>query len=125
VGVYLGLAAEIVSTLDLDQLADYCLLIGQVAELDRLRAATLASWERMAQEGKAEQAGELLDLILKIDARSDRKRSLLNQLRQSLYLTPRSRAGTAPKPKPAEPELDDLEKYLLSIESEGGNHNEG
>lgn len=38
------------------------------------------------------------------DARLDGKRKLLHSIAQSLYLTPRSRAGAAPKSKEDEPE---------------------
>jgi hypothetical protein len=40
--------------------------------------------------------------VVKVDGRVDRKRALLLQLRQSLYLTPRSRAGVMPKSKSEE-----------------------
>lgn len=46
------------------------------------------------------------DMVLKTDARVDNKKKLLHQLGQSLYTTPRSRAGTVPVQKPeAEPDI--------------------
>ncbi len=62
------------------------------------------------------KAAEAFDTVVKLDSRVDRKRSLLHTMRQSLYLTPRARAGTAPAGK-AEPEpMDDMDKLLASVD---------
>ncbi len=63
----------------------------------------------------AEKALEAFGTIVKLDGRVDRKRALLHTMRQSLYLTPRARAGTAPDKK-AEPEApDDMERLLEDV----------
>lgn len=136
--MYNSLDARIVSRLDMGMLLDYCILIEQLAEMDELRAATLKDW-RAAQkilERYYEQIDEknddaekpeidlkvfakaveavnwAFDKIVKLDGRIDRKRALLLQLRQSLYLTPRSRAGVAPAQKPPEEPDDDMTRLL-------------
>jgi phage terminase small subunit len=58
---------------------------------------------------------DAFEAVVKLDGRVDRKRALLLQLRQALYLTPRSRAGTAPVKKEAEEPLDDLELLLNDV----------
>lgn len=123
-----GLEAEIITRLDMDLLLDYCILAEQVEELDELRSAAYATWGvfmRAFEEVKgldpleaSKQAGKVADAfehIIKIDGRADRKRSLLLQLRQSMYLTPRARAGAAPKSKEPEEEPDDFEKILNGV----------
>lgn len=69
----------------------------------------------------ASQAVNAFEAVVKLDSRVDRKRALLLQLRQSLYLTPRARAGTAPaeKEKPEEP--DELEQLLNEANDVIGN----
>ena len=125
VNLYGELEAKIVSALDLDLLTDYCILEEQLGELDKLRKNAYVDW------GKAQAAvnrikpgvdnledwiraqgrvNDLFGLIIKLDGRSDRKRALLLQLRQSLYLTPRSRAGVAPQEKPEEQD-DPLKEF--------------
>jgi phage terminase small subunit len=47
-----------------------------------------------------------------MDARLDGKRKLLHTLSQSLYLTPRSRAGVAPEQKEPEHDDDPMDKLL-------------
>ena len=71
------------------------------------------------QEKAIEMASRCLDAfeaVVKLDGRVDRKRALLLQWRQSLYLTPRARAGAAPdrKEKPAEV-IDPLESLLNNV----------
>lgn len=73
-------------------------------------------------EAKEEQAIEVASKILdafeavtKLDGRADRKRDLLFKLRQSLYLTPRARAGVAPTNKPPEEAPDPLEALLDNV----------
>lgn len=132
--MYNSLDAEIVSRLDMGMLLDYCMLLEQMTELDKLRAAAVEEWntakaimdafrKRVEQNPEVEidlktftKAAEAVnwafDKIVKVDGRVDRKRALLLQLRQSLYLTPRSRAGVNPPDKP-EPEPDDDMTALL------------
>ena len=57
------------------------------------------------------------EAVVKLDSRVDRKRALLLQLRQSLYLTPRARAGVAPEKKAEEEPPDELEQLLGEVSS--------
>jgi len=81
--------------LDLDMLVDYCLLFEQVVEMDAVRAAVVKKLTAKKKPKSLDDIGVLEDLV-KLDARVDRKRALLMQLRQSLYMTPRARAGVVP-----------------------------
>jgi phage terminase small subunit len=129
---YGSVEGEIVTRMDLDILVDYCILLEQVTELDALRRDAYLIWqilnkswtqtqeeleakERFAYVDKLDQS---LDNLVKLDTRADRKRSLLLQLRQSLYLTPRARAGVAPKQLEPEEPQDDMEALLNDIENE-------
>jgi phage terminase small subunit len=128
---YSELEAEIVTSLDLDMLLDYCILLEQVVELDKMRKSAYQVWEKLdeAMENLDEetpakeqfklwlQVGGALSEAVKLDGRVDRKRALLLQWRQSLYLTPRSRAGTAPTKKEKEEPPDDLETLLDDVTS--------
>ena len=121
-----GLKAVVVTRLDIDLLLDYCLLTEQVEELDELRTSAREVW-RGAYEAFLAAKKELsplevskyadkvqggFDQILKLDGRADRKRALLLQIRQTMYLTPRSRAGAAPEKKDPPEEPDALETLL-------------
>jgi len=134
--LYNSIDADIVSKLDMGMLLDYCMLVEQMVELDELRKAAVDGW-RAAQRvleaiqrrinenpdadidlkgfAKAQEAVNwAYDKIIKVDGRVDRKRALLLQLRQSLYLTPRSRAGVAPADKPKEEPEDEMTMLLKS-----------
>jgi hypothetical protein len=129
--MYGGLAAEIVSRMDQNMLVDYCLLDEQAGEMDQLRAAAMKNytkaqkaWDEKSKSSLVapDELKKLLDAvnwslgeIVKLDARVDRKRSLLHVLRQSLYLTPRSRAGVAPPEKPPEEPKSEMDKILDSV----------
>ncbi len=127
--LYGEIDGTIVTRLDLDLLVDYCLLAEQVIELDRMRKAAMAIFEifekarddavseddpakALILSGKVTTA---FDAIVKLDGRVDRKRDLLFKLRQSLYLTPRARAGAAPKGKPPEEPIDPMEALLGEV----------
>jgi phage terminase small subunit len=124
--MYNELEAEIVTGLDQDILIDYCILAEQVGELDQMRKAAFENWDAMkrALESLPQdtpikeeinmilKTNETFDYIVKLDSRADRKRTLLFQLRQSLYLTPRARAGAIPAQKPPEEPKDELESLL-------------
>lgn len=113
--VYAELEAEVVTRLDMDLLVDYCLLSEQVVEMDKIAAIARAA---VAKNDDDETWGTLqsIDLVVKLDARVDRKRALLLQLRQSLYLTPRARAGVAPAAKAPPEETDPLEELLAGVD---------
>jgi len=99
------LEAEIVTRLDMDLLLEYCLCLEQIGELDEMRKKLLDAEEQD------------IELFVKIDARADRKRDHLLKLRQSLYLTPRARAGAAPAQKEKAPPPDDMELLLSDVTS--------
>lgn len=80
--------------------------IGSLAEIEK--------WEERAVQ-LASQALDAFDAVLKLDARADQKRKALHQWRQSLYLTPRSRAGVSPSKKPEEEEIDPMEQLLGQV----------
>jgi phage terminase small subunit len=63
----------------------------------------------------ASKALDAFEAVVKLDGRADRKRALLYQLSQGLYLTPRARAGAAPTKKEEEPEKDPLEMLLDDV----------
>lgn len=133
--LYGELEAQVVTRLDADLLVDYCMLIEQIAELDKMRRSTYAMWERVSGNmdsanlevalQAAALAEDLLESLVKIDARADRKRALATQMRQSLYLTPRARAGVAPKQKEKEEAPDELEMLLGEVASYVNNGGQG
>lgn len=166
--------AQVVTRLDMDLLVDYCILMEQLTELDRMRKVTYGLWlelgeaheklkvrvveaEKEADEARkaskeagrkeggeeesaalAEQAGraanyaviledkaveaaakcvDAFEAVVKLDGRVDRKRDLLLKWRQSLYLTPRARAGVAPSKKEEEEPLDPMDVLLGNVTS--------
>jgi hypothetical protein len=58
------------------------------------------------------QANALLQRYQGMDARLDGKRKLVFTLAQAMYLTPRSRAGVAPKQKEEEQPKNEMEELL-------------
>lgn len=124
--LYGELEAQVVTRLDADLLVDYCMLMEQLAEMDEMRQHQVALWRRFVERsGSAETyeqglqaevlAADALEQVTKIDARADRKRALALQMRQSLYLTPRARAGTAPAQKQEPEPPDELERLLGEV----------
>jgi phage terminase small subunit len=119
----------IVTRMDIDHLVDYCILAEQTLELDAMRKsafATFALIEKQREEALKNleidvaislggKSMDVSDMIVKLDARSERKRALLKQYRESLYLTPRARAGAAPKKKEKTEEPDPLEALLDNV----------
>ena len=110
--LYAELVAEVVTALDLDTLLDYCLTMEQIGQLDGLRNALFRSLTKARSD---EKKMELEQRLLALDARAERKRVLAQRLRESLYLTPRARAGATPPTKPAEPERDEMETLLAEV----------
>jgi hypothetical protein len=87
---------------------------GELPERGPGSLAEVEKWEEKA----IQLAGTCLDAfeaVVKLDSRVDRKRSLLLQWRQSLYLTPRARAGAAPEKKEKEEPPDPLEPLLDNV----------
>jgi len=128
--VYGDLEAVLVTRLDLDLLADYCLMLEQAGELDTMRRTAYALWlelagkhDELAKAGARDEAVSLavsvvgaFDAVVKLDGRVDRKRALLHQYRQSLYLTPRTRAGVAPAGKKEPEPMDEMERMLSGVD---------
>jgi len=86
VRLYRGIKGVLLTAFDLHVLVEYCRGWEELESLRELRA----------------KAGGDVELLLKIDARLDRKATRLDNLRSQLFLTPRSRAGVAPAEKPPE-----------------------
>lgn len=127
--LYNEIEGDIVTRLDMHLLIDYCMLAEQVSEIDAMRRGAQESWKQFEkkrvellneQRGDdalrmADKAAGMFENIIKLDGRADRKRDLMFKMRQSLYLTPRARAGVAPTAKPAEEPVDPLEQLLDSV----------
>ncbi len=133
--LYSQTQARIVTGFDQGILVDYCLLVEQLVELDELRRQSLETHAVMLKSLRAltaklkqkdaktilaeqlaitEKLEMIMAQIIKLDGRIDRKRSLIHTLRQSLYLTPRSRAGVAPAEREQET-LDEMAQLLNEI----------
>lgn len=106
--IYGSMQAEIVSGVDYLLVERFCAGVGELAELRELRQAA-------HQQAAAGSDAEAIDTFVKLDARVDRKSALLHTLSQSLYLTPRARAGVHPKPKEAEKPTDQMDQLLEEI----------
>ena len=117
VGLYFETDGTIVTAFDADLLIKYCLAEEELLELFKLRAEIKTLWTRHVKilgkmDPRADQlkdyfsalanANALLQRFQGMDARMDGKRKMLVLIAQSLYLTPRSRAGVAPPEKPPE-----------------------
>lgn len=127
--LYCELKGEIVTRLDMDHLADYCLLVEQLERVDYMRDVAYQVWLQLAGEHQklieeekpddailmAIQVVSAFDSVIKLDTRADRKRDLLLKWRQSLYLTSRSRAGVAPAQKEPEKPKDEFESLLDEV----------
>jgi phage terminase small subunit len=119
VQLYLEAQGTLITAFDADLLAKYCILEqecqwleGKRAEVDRNAVKLDKQLAKMNPKGEQlkvyaqllEQYNALNTRVQGLDARLDGKRKLLHSLAQSLYLTPRSRAGVTPpektKPKP-------------------------
>ena len=126
---YSELEATIVTGLDWILVENFCLAVQQYDELINMRRSAYQIWEKLDkaleelnEETPAEdqvkmwmKVGGALSDATKLDARIDRKAALLHQLGQSLYVTPRARAGTAPKPKDKEEPPDDMEQLMDDV----------
>jgi hypothetical protein len=106
----LRMETPLFSSLDRDLVIEYCLSLEYLADLRELRAQAL-------------RAGDV-DQVLKVDARLDRKSSLLQTMRQALLLTPRARSGVSPasKPKDWQDEANEHAAWLEKILDEDGSN---
>jgi phage terminase small subunit len=127
VGLYLEVDGVVATAFDSDLLIKYCLLEEEVREMALDRKKMRSQWELQLAAAKKvpcdsenlktwahmwEVVNALFMRYQGMDARLDGKRKLLLSLSQSLYLTPRSRAGVEPPTKEPEHEQDDMEKLL-------------
>lgn len=118
VGLYAEVEGIIATAFDRDLLIKYCLLEEELLELAALRKAILKDYGVQIKRARkfqpnSKQIKEYVAMWTAVnglfmrfqgmDARLDGKRKLLHVLAQSLYLTPRARAGVAPPEKPLTP----------------------
>lgn len=129
INLYLEIEGKIVTAFDYDLLIKYCLLEEEVIELEEMRKTIKADWESNSKQAKKIKpnpdtlkdwvqmwnvVNALFQRFQGIDARLDGKRKLLHTLAQSLYLTPRSRAGVAPEEKTPNHDDDPMSELLDS-----------
>lgn len=74
------------------------------------RAGDEAGWKNYLK--LQDQLIAIVGRLCSLDSRVDSKRAKIHDLAQSLYLTPRARAGMIPAEKDAEPERSEMEKLL-------------
>lgn len=126
--LYSQTQGTIVTAFDGDLLVKYCLAEEELHELFALRKEIKELWTHHAEILRGisptpetmkdyfnalSQANALLQRFQGMDARLDGKRKLVFSLAQSLYLTPRSRAGVAPPEKEPDEPKDDMEQLLF------------
>lgn len=121
---YQELQGDLVTILDEDQLANYCLIYQELSDdMPKLMAAMMKTYERLDKRSqRVEDENLLLELakhltnmmkeIKAMDARRDAKRALMLKLAQSTYMTPRSRLGVNPPEKEKEDTGDEMEGLL-------------
>ena len=112
----------IVTAFDENMIVKYCKLEEEVLQLEKIREITAGDYDaqaKAARKMKGEDAWKAWVVVNALsqrlqgwDARLDGKRKLLHTLEQSLYMTPRSRAGVAP-PEKEHREPDDPMAALL------------
>ena len=127
IGLYGEIEGQIVTAFDADLLAKYCLLeeecdwlagirkeIGRQYEIADKRLTKIRPKSKDLKDyyNALMAVNALLARLQGFDARLDGKRKLLHTLAQSLYLTPRARAGVPPPEKAVEEETDDMGKLL-------------
>lgn len=127
VKLYNETKGEIITAFDENLLARYCLADEELIEIYGLRKVVVQLWnvhakwlgnlkpknENLKDYFKAlEQANALLQRFQGMDARLDNKRKMMLSMEQSLYLTPRSRAGVAPEEKPDDGPKDEMDELL-------------
>ncbi len=127
IGLYAETQGTMITAFDEDVLVKYCLAEEDLQELFLLRAQIKKLWTahtRLLKTlkptaknlkeyfGALMQANALLQRYQGMDARMDGKRKLVFSLAQSLYLTPRARAGVAPAPKAKEEPEDEMDQLL-------------
>lgn len=123
VGLYNEIDGKIATSFDSDVLVKYCLLEEEVIEMAKMRDAVKKDWDtnrkranKLKDAIERVKSFELVNALLTryqgMDARLDGKRKLLHTLSQSLYLTPRSRAGVEPPTKEPDTPKSEMEGLL-------------
>jgi len=119
VGLYTQLSATIATPLDENLLEKYCKAEQQFVEVEKMRDEKIAECESARDKAKRIELGNdekqvkewrqmwnivngMEKLVTVLDARLDAKGKYIHTMQQSLYLTPRSRAGVTPKKKEAQ-----------------------
>lgn len=119
VSLYKELSSTIATPLDENLLEKYCKAEQQFVEMEKMRAEKIADCESAKEKAKKIKLGsdekhikewrkmwEIVNGMEKtvtvLDARLDAKGKYIHSMQQSLYLTPRSRAGVTPKKKDAQ-----------------------
>ena len=125
--LYAEVDGVIATAFDENLLIKYCLVLEECDWLSRIREKIEKDYlvaDKVLSKVKPKsdalkdyynalaQVNALLTRLQGFDARLDGKRKLALTIEQSLYLTPRSRAGVAPPTKEDEPEKSDTEKAL-------------
>ncbi len=122
-GLYREIDGQIATAFDVDGIVKYCLLEEEVVGMAKLRDGVLKDYEGTRKQANRirdfdqksklfELANALLARYQGMDARLDGKRKLLHALSQSLYLTPRSRAGVAPAEKESDEPVSEMDGLL-------------
>jgi phage terminase small subunit len=127
VSLYAEVEGTIITAFDRDLLVKYCLLEEELLELAAVRKEIKQDYTTQVKRARRFKptSKEIKDYVAMwtavnglfmrfqgMDARLDGKRKLLHILAQSLYLTPRARAGVAPPEKPITPPKSAMEGVL-------------
>lgn len=123
VGLYNEIEGKIATSFDADVLVKYCLLEEEVLDMAKMRDDIKKDWAAQRKTAKLlkdpsekAKAYEITNALAAryqgMDARLDGKRKLLHALAQSLYLTPRSRAGVEPPTKEPDEPKSEMEGLL-------------
>lgn len=125
--LYAETKGEIITAFDADVLIKYCLAEEELLELFEIRSEIKDAWDTHIKWlnklkpkgneikdylGALARANALLQRFQGMDARMDGKRKLVFSLAQSLYLTPRSRAGVSPPEKEPEQPKSEMDNLL-------------
>lgn len=123
---YRSIDGELVTHFDRTLLLRYCLAVEDFYWLFDLRTGILKSYElannKLSRLRNTEDLDSYFKLLAQVttllarlqgfDARLDGKSKLIHALEQSLYLSPRSRAGAVPPEMPEPKPPDDMETLL-------------
>lgn len=128
VTLYDSIDGQIITAFDAPLLEKYCLLEEECDWLEGLRSEHVKILDDLRKDvvkpknKNPDQWKLYINLLTQynitqarvkdLDARRDAKIRVIHSLAQSLYLTPRSRAGVAPGEKQQEDPVDELEKLL-------------